>query len=228
MSRDREQKRQKRMRDFRALVQERVLQMNVSWVQMEQGVSDRDVADSLMRELHTLKGEAGLLGFTIVSDLAHALEDVVGTIIGSGSMPSPEVGDQILEGFDALVTLSEADPANPSVEGLHLIAQLQKLADEMTGAQTDGDPPPPAPPSPQQPAQKKSDNDHSAAQSDAHDTRRAETVELPRPPSSLPQSLLSGTPQFGTSLIDEPPEETSISIPIPIPSNSPQKAASYS
>ncbi len=38
-----------------------------------------------------------------------------------------EVGDHIMSGFDALITLSEREPDNPAVEGLQLISQLQQI-----------------------------------------------------------------------------------------------------
>ena len=99
MSRDREQKRKKRLEAFRSLVQERVLQMNVSWVQLEQDINNREVSKDLMGELHTLKGESGLLGFTVVSNLAHALEDVISGLVKAAQPPDMEVGDHIMNEY---------------------------------------------------------------------------------------------------------------------------------
>lgn len=139
-------KRQKRLATFRTLVQERVVQLNVSWVQLEQGVGDREVAEGLRRELHTLKGEAGLLGFSAVSEVAHGLEDVVGAIVENRKAPTSEIGDMILEGFDLIVTLSEREPealapeAGDFVEGLQeAILEYFERADEDMGDDDDDD-----------------------------------------------------------------------------------------
>lgn len=194
MSRDRNQKRQKRLQAFRALVQERVLQLNVLWVQLEQEITNQELGERLMRELHTLKGEAGLLGFSSVSDVAHALEDVVGVVLDKCELPEPRVGDQILDAFDLLTTLSEREPGAPAPEASLLITSLQATV--------------------------------SAEQSDA-----APPAEISPLDSEIEPILLEPVRASNYAELDPPPidsQETSVAIPIPVPSDSPRKLSSYS
>ena len=114
-----------RTQAFRASVAERIVQMNVTWIQLEQGVGDRDIGDGLLRELHTLKGEASLLGFTAIADLAHALEGIVAAVIEAGRPPSIETGDQVLRVFDLITNLSERRPDEPAPEVARFLASLE-------------------------------------------------------------------------------------------------------
>lgn len=206
MSRDREQKRKKRLEAFRSLVQERVLQMNVSWVQLEQDINNREVSKDLMGELHTLKGESGLLGFTVVSNLAHALEDVISGLVKAAQPPDMEVGDHIMNAFDAIISLSEREPDNPAPEGVQLIAQLKQIVE----AQQQNAPP--------------------ATVSDP--ALRIPPIygslggHLPAPPEPDIE-LGPPTAHYDDSLLNDARDETSIAIPIPIPRETPGKLAGY-
>lgn len=200
MSHERNQRREKRLRAFRVLVQERVVQLNVAWVQLEQGVTDREVGENLMRELHTLKGEAGLLGFLAVAEVAHVLEDSIGQVIDTAVLPTPEVGDQILEAFDMLSALSEREPDAPAPEAAELVTRLKALSNVPINGEQQGSVPP---------ARKAATSDIGAAK---------------RPDKPL-QSI---APIESELLQPRTYEESSVAIPIPIPSDSPRKAASYS
>ena len=120
------------------------MRMNASWVQLEYEIDNSEVARELKRELHTLKGEASLLGFTVVSQLAHALEDILKPLVEAGQTPDMDVGDHIMNAFDALVSLAEREPDEPSPDGLQLISQLRLLMSE-SGQPV---PPPVTPPRP--------------------------------------------------------------------------------
>ena len=202
MSRDREQKRKQRLQAFRGLVQERVTKMSASWVELELDISNRSVSNELMGELHTLKGESGLLGFAIVSDLAHALEDVISGLLLVGEAPDMDVGDHIMNAFDALLSLSEREPDNPALEGLQLITQLQQIADSQ---------PAPEPSEPKQVASQSPGSIQPGQQ-----LSRDALQQLP--PSAIPNQ----------SLLEDLRDETSVAIPIPIPSDSPRKLTGYS
>ena len=54
----------RRLETFRTMASERLTRLNLGWIQVEQGQGDPGLSAELQRELHTLKGEAGLLGFT--------------------------------------------------------------------------------------------------------------------------------------------------------------------
>ena len=138
------------IRAFRASVAERIVQMNVTWIQLEQGVGDRDIGDGLLRELHTLKGEASLLGFAAISDISHALEDIVSAVLDSSEPPAAETGDLVLRAFDFITTLSEEEPGKPSGEVAQFLDSLQAVARvaRASGTLSSGEPPQLEPPLP--------------------------------------------------------------------------------
>ncbi len=128
-----------RINAFRASVAERIVQMNVNWIQLEQGVGDRDIGDSLLRVLHTLKGEASLLGFGSIAELTHALEDIVSEFVGSASSPPVETGDHVLRAFDLIISLSQGEPGAPSPEAAKFLAALREAThspDDQTSSET--------------------------------------------------------------------------------------------
>ncbi len=59
---------------FRAVAQERLTRIETEWAQVLSSVGD-DTA--LHREVHTLKGESRVLGFTDVNLVAHKLENML-------------------------------------------------------------------------------------------------------------------------------------------------------
>lgn len=116
---------------FRDVVAERVVQMNVIWIQLEQGVGHRDIGDGLLRELHTLKGEASLLGFEAISSLAHALEDIVSAVVASDEPPAPETGDRVLQAFDLITSLSEQEPGPLPPNLAEFLSSLHAIAEQV-------------------------------------------------------------------------------------------------
>lgn len=58
-------------REHLAVVEDRILAL-------ERNGDDPDVVNELFRSLHTIKGSSGFVGLAAITDLAHALENVVG------------------------------------------------------------------------------------------------------------------------------------------------------
>ncbi|NOY82767.1 MAG: response regulator [Kiritimatiellaeota bacterium] len=85
--------------------------------------ADPALIDRLFRALHTVKGGAGLLGFTTFARLGHAMEDVVGSLRAGKLQPGAEVSDPLLRGIDRLRTFL-ADLQNDSVD---ISDELQRL-----------------------------------------------------------------------------------------------------
>jgi two-component system, chemotaxis family, sensor kinase CheA len=122
------EKHQKRLATFRTVVRDRVAQLNVTWVQLEQGMGDHDMSVGLQRELHTLKGEAFFLGFKPIADLAHVIEDLVAAVAGVEKPLAPEIGDAVLAAFDLVITLSQRAPDAPAPELEALVARLMQVS----------------------------------------------------------------------------------------------------
>jgi chemotaxis protein histidine kinase CheA len=148
---DDQDKRQKRLETFRAVVGERIAALNVAWIQLEQGAGNTEATANLRRTLHTLKGEAGLLGFRDIADIAHALEDLVDRAVAQGTPPSPEIGQVVLDAFDLVETLAARPPADatPAVATmLASIARSHARPSAVEPAPAEPAPPAPAPPEP--------------------------------------------------------------------------------
>ena len=76
----------------------------------ERGVTyERESIDLLFRHAHTLKGSAGILGLDDISELAHAVEDVLEEPRQSGVLPL-EIIEPLLRAVDVLRAYVEGNP----------------------------------------------------------------------------------------------------------------------
>ncbi len=101
----------RRLELFRTSATERLTRLNLGWIQIEQGQAEPSLLTQLLRDLHTLKGEAGLLGFTAIASVCHRLEDLLRAVVPEGPV-APAVGDLILRGFDILAAALEGEDAS--------------------------------------------------------------------------------------------------------------------
>ena len=62
---------------FRTVAKERLERMNNAFVRLEKDPDDSETVSTLMREIHTLKGEAKLMGFADVNLISHKTEDLL-------------------------------------------------------------------------------------------------------------------------------------------------------
>jgi len=86
---------------FRDEANERLDNMVDNLLALESGRAEPDALDALFRDAHTIKGGAGMLGLDDVRTLAHAVEDVLGSVREAGVFP-PELADPLLRAADAL------------------------------------------------------------------------------------------------------------------------------
>lgn len=56
---------------------ERLRELSNAFVALESDPGDESISASIMREIHTLKGESKLVGFDVVTEIAHATEDLL-------------------------------------------------------------------------------------------------------------------------------------------------------
>jgi two-component system chemotaxis sensor kinase CheA len=68
---------------------------------LERGSAAPDAVDSLFRDVHTIKGAAGMVGLADVSALAHVMEDLLADARHSGALAAAHV-DPLLRASDAL------------------------------------------------------------------------------------------------------------------------------
>jgi two-component system chemotaxis sensor kinase CheA len=71
--------------DFLLEAAERLERLEAVILDLEDGVPDPQRLDEVRRELHTLKGNSGLMGLADLQGLAHELEDAVDRLAGGGA-----------------------------------------------------------------------------------------------------------------------------------------------
>jgi two-component system, chemotaxis family, sensor kinase CheA len=118
---------------FRDEAEELLQQIDADLLKLEEfvqtGESDPEIVNSLFRALHTVKGSAGMLGFTDVQGLAHKLENLC-DLLRKDRMPlSESVLEILFSGRDLLTELVEAAISDqPSPTGVQeYIEKLDKF-----------------------------------------------------------------------------------------------------
>jgi chemotaxis protein histidine kinase CheA len=126
---DRQQARAKLVAKFRSVGLGRVERLNQAILHLERSPDSAEAAQEVLREIHTLKGEAKLVGLAEVSTAAHKTEDLILLAQAAGFRPGPEVQDLILAGLDAMAALlqSEADAPAPAAD----LARFHSRADRL-------------------------------------------------------------------------------------------------
>lgn len=115
MGGEKEAKQAERLQRFRQVAAERIARLNLLWIEFEQSTGD---PSPFLREVHTLKGEASLMGFALVSQLIHALETFVKALRDLHHRPIEFDGDLILAGLDLTLaaTRGEAQDSIPNLD----------------------------------------------------------------------------------------------------------------
>lgn len=85
---------------------------------------DPELVNNVFRLAHSIKGGAGMLGLDNIKALAHKLENVLHMVRSDELVPSHEVVDVLLKGFDRLTFL--VDNIHKS-ETLSIDAQVAQL-----------------------------------------------------------------------------------------------------
>ncbi len=112
--------------EFRQGTMERLERINLAWIAIEVDAKDARAVDELLGELHTLKGEAKMMGFYDVSLIAHRAEDLVIAAREAVFKDLPGVGDLLLWASDAVSTLIQKRAGAPHEE-IDLAALLQRI-----------------------------------------------------------------------------------------------------
>ena len=86
---------------FRDEASERLDQIDTALLAIESGTAGADSIDSLFRNVHTIKGAAGMLGFDDVQRLARAAEDILASVRDAGLFP-PHLATPLLHATTAL------------------------------------------------------------------------------------------------------------------------------
>jgi two-component system chemotaxis sensor kinase CheA len=120
-----------RMTELRQLffesAQEILQALNEEALRLEKNPGDAEIARSIRRAVHTLKGDSAAVGFRELSQIAHELEDALAPEV-TGAAPSAELVELVLSAadtFDGLLAAYRGGLPLPSVEPLR--AAMAKL-----------------------------------------------------------------------------------------------------
>lgn len=139
--------RQRLMPRFRETTADRVERISGALLELERGAIGAEGREELARELHTLKGEARMMGFVGLSSVVHAAEDLLKALPGGGEK-GPQL-EALLAAFDAVAPLLDAPP-DGGEPALALVERLRALIGPAA-------PPPPSPPA-REPPQRRSED----------------------------------------------------------------------
>ncbi|BAI90950.1 hybrid sensor histidine kinase/response regulator [Arthrospira platensis] len=111
---------------FKIASEEHLQKLDDGFLYLEQNPNDRTKIDELLREAHSLKGDAGMLGVKDVSTLAHQLEHLLGAINRGEDTFSHQMSDRMAHGLDAIRKLvKEAVTGEPSgINAFYVLANL--------------------------------------------------------------------------------------------------------
>ena len=115
---------------FRDEAQEHLQAITTGLAQLERDPGDTPVLQAVRRAMHTLKGAAGMMGFTAIQQTAHASEDLLDKMVEDKAALTPDVLSLLLdtsEALDQLVT-GAASGANEQDELVQsLMARYRRL-----------------------------------------------------------------------------------------------------
>ena len=100
---------------FKDVSEERLQKLDEGLLHLEKNTLDEEKFNDLLREAHSLKGDANMLGVTDVGTLSHKIEDILGGIRRGETKLTPEISDRLYQGLDAIRKLvHEAVTGEPS------------------------------------------------------------------------------------------------------------------
>ncbi len=99
---------------FRDSSRTRLKRLLETWQRIsEGGARDAPTIALLMREIHTLKGESKLMGFGLMNEVAHNVEDRLVALRGHDFQGGADAKEALLAGVDLLAALVELDADPP-------------------------------------------------------------------------------------------------------------------
>ncbi|MEM6253192.1 MAG: hybrid sensor histidine kinase/response regulator [Cyanobacteria bacterium P01_D01_bin.156] len=113
---------------YRITSTERLQRLEANLLHLEQHAKDEAALSTVLREVHSLKGDARSAGVDTVEALAHALEDILSSLQLQTMDLDSTVSDQLYAGLDAIGTfINEAVTGNPAnIDSEQLLENLRK------------------------------------------------------------------------------------------------------
>lgn len=134
------------LQTFREETGERLDRMVTTLLGLETDTADVELLATLFRDAHSIKGNAGMLGFGEAHTIAHAMEDVIHSADQNGTL-GPSLIDPLLGATDAIraVVGGSTGLAAAAVAGLQaapepLAGGAASASDRVNGAEEDDEP----------------------------------------------------------------------------------------
>jgi len=105
-------------------------EINRLLTQLEKNAGDKSLLNALFRITHTLKGNASGMGFTAISELAHALEDLFGEVREGTLAMTPEIFSAVYKGADTLGNLINGIQDNREVKHRGIKTRLEVIVQQ--------------------------------------------------------------------------------------------------
>ena len=107
---------QKILDSFKDEAAELIASLNYSLIKLEKDKDDSALIDEIFRLAHSIKSSSALMGFDLLSDIAHNIEDLFGRIRNHELTIEKEIITVLLEGSDILDSLLEDYLNNNSID----------------------------------------------------------------------------------------------------------------
>ena len=141
--------------------------LNDGLLSLEENSEDLSVVDEIFRSAHTIKGSAAMLGFQVISKLAHKMEDLLGKIRSRDIELTESITDLLLQTVDTLTLQVENIPSGQGEEESILLMFNDLYAEFLEAPETE---PPPTPAETPEP---------SAAEEESPPSEETQFEELP-------------------------------------------------
>jgi two-component system chemotaxis sensor kinase CheA len=115
------------IKTFREEAAEGLAAAEAALVSLERHADDPEAVNTLFRVMHTVKGNAGSLGFAAVAELAHGLEDVLDRLRKGRAVVSPGLVTALLRSVDVLRRLLATGEAGETLGPLERAALEEVL-----------------------------------------------------------------------------------------------------
>lgn len=118
--------------EFQTATEEHVNRIEEGLLYLEQHQEDEEYIGQLIDEAHSLTEEAKTAGLQPVENVAHAVEDVLGSVKRHETSLTPNISDRLYQGLDAISKLvEEAVTDTPSeINAQQVVQQLEDVIPE--------------------------------------------------------------------------------------------------
>src|SRR5690606_557714 len=117
--------------------QEHLQSLNQSLLALEQDPDNMEILNQIFRAAHTLKGASATMGFNKMSNVTHAMEDVLSMLRQNVLNVNAEIINTLFEALDLLEVLAQGitEGREEDIEIAGVIQNLQKFSTQETTSQ---------------------------------------------------------------------------------------------